>query len=141
MKSLFAFLIIAPSIAWGFITCCPSPIFIDEFKVRDATIEEAFEAVRVKTRLLDTIESDPAKRGVNIILQGLTAEQKSRKVSLELRNVPLTYLLENICQLSRLRMRIDSYAIVVMSEDDYNSAMQTRLYKVPPDFLNSGAKK
>ena len=44
-------------------------IMIPEFTLSGAIFEEALEQLRQLSQQLDTIESDPAKRGVNIVIQ------------------------------------------------------------------------
>jgi hypothetical protein len=71
----------------GLISDCAAPIIIDNYKVKDVTLDAAIEAVRVKT-------------GVNIILKGVPPEKRLKKVSLDLHDVPLTFIIESLCKLS-----------------------------------------
>lgn len=138
MKWFLGLLLVWPLVAFS---TSVSPIMVDEFKVKDVTFEEAIEALRIKAKQLDTTEPDPAKKGVNIILKGLSDAQKGKKVTLELRSVPMAYVLDNLCKMAGLKMQVESFAVVVMPQDAADTTLHTRTYRVPPDFLNSGSKK
>lgn len=131
---------VALSPSLGFLSCGPTPIMVDEFKVTDVSLDEAIEALRIKTRLLDKTESDQIKKGVNIILKGVRSEQRMKKVSLELRQVPVAFIIESLCKLSGLRMKLEPFAVVI-EPTDAPRPMETRIYKLPPDFLRTGATK
>ncbi len=107
-----------------------------EIKLREATLEESIQYLRVKTAELDTFEPDLARRGVNFIIQGASAEQKAKKITLELRNVPLKDVVETIAKMTGMKMRLDSFAVVLLPLDAPNQ-MHTRIYRVPPDFLQA----
>ena len=141
MKTVLGFLLAMPIVALSWISDCSSPIFVDQFKVTEVTFEAAVEALRIKSKDLDELETDPSRKGVNIILKGLSAEQRHKKVSLELRHVPMTYILDHLCRLVGARMQIDSYAVVIMSQEAWDTQMHTRRFRVPPGFLSSGVKK
>lgn len=74
-------------------------IMIPEFTLSGAIFEEAVEQLRQLSQQLDTIESDPAKRGVNIVIQSdsdkvshaINAVNTSEmKITLSLRDLPQT---------------------------------------------------
>ncbi len=111
----------------GLVSDCATPIIIDNYKVQDVTLEAAIEAVRVKT-------------GVNIILKGVPPEKRLKKVSLDLHDVPLTFIIESLCKLSDLRMKVEPLAFVIEPKDA-PSPMQTRIYRVPPNFPRTGISK
>ena len=123
----------------AYITDCSKPIMIEEFKVKDVTFVEAVELLRAKTRDLDPTQPDPERKGVNIVFQGVTEEQKKKKVSLELQIVPAAFVLESLAKMVGLQMRVDAHAVVLLPKEA-NQALQTRIYRVPPDFLTQKAK-
>src|SRR5207302_822665 len=44
-------------------------IIVPKIEFRDATVREAIDFLKQKSRELDTTEKDPTRRGVNIVLQ------------------------------------------------------------------------
>jgi beta-lactamase regulating signal transducer with metallopeptidase domain len=78
---------------------------------RDATIAEAVEFLRVKSRDLDTTSTDPAQKGVNILVRG--NEENKTRITLNLREVPLGQALRYVVELAGLEMRMEPYAVLV----------------------------
>jgi hypothetical protein len=105
---------------------------------QEASAEEAIEFLRFKSRDYDTIERDPGKKGVNIILKpGATAPQT--KITLDLKEVPMSEALKYITQLAGMAYKIEPYAVVVMPLTEWNSEIKVRTFKVPADFLTANA--
>ena len=103
-----------------------------------ASIDEAVEFLRIKSKDYDTIERDPTKKGVNLIIKPGTAVS-SATISLDLRDVPMSEALRYITELGGMKYKVEPYAVVVVPISDVGTEMYTRSYKVPPDFLTSGA--
>lgn len=78
---------------------------------RDATIAEAVEFLRVKSRDLDTTSTDPAQKGVNILVRG--AEENKARITLDLKEVPLGDAIRYVAELAGLEMRVEAYAILL----------------------------
>ncbi|MBL9182576.1 MAG: hypothetical protein JNN17_10570 [Verrucomicrobiaceae bacterium] len=78
---------------------------------RDATIAEAVEFLRVKSRDLDTTSTDPAQKGVNILVRG--AEENTARITLDLKEVPLGDATRYVAELASLEMRVEAYAILL----------------------------
>lgn len=74
-----------------------------------ATLEEAAEFFRIKSRDLD-----PLKKGVNILSK---AGDASAKISLGLRNIPLPEALNYVARLSNSQLTIDSNIYVLSPSD------------------------
>ena len=103
--------------------------------LEQATIEEAVEFLRLKSKELDTTTTDPERKGVNFILQ-LPANGTVPKInSLNLKNVPLGVAVDAVARMAGLRSRIEPYAVVVTSAAN-DTELFTRVYRVPPSFLN-----
>ena len=75
----------------------------------NATIEEAVEYLRLKSRDLDTSSAEP--KGVNILLRG--AESSTSKISLDLKDVPLGVAIRYVAELAGLEMRVEPFAVLV----------------------------
>ncbi len=140
-------------------------IIIPEVNFEETTVEEAVAFLRQRSRELDVLELDPGRKGVNIVVRkpratatapsgsgdGLDAAEGateptdalpaedpgSLKVKeLVLTNVPLARVLDYICEQTRLKVKVDDYAVtlVPLREDD---DLVTRTFSVPPDFQSS----
>lgn len=101
----------------------------------NATIEEAVEYLRIKSKDLDDSESDPTKKGVNIIIRTGDAPAAAA-ISLDLKNVPMSEALRYICDLAQMKYKVESFAVVVVPISESSTEMFTRTYRVPPDFLS-----
>ena len=98
-----------------------------------ATIDEAVEYLRVKSRDLDN-DPDPTRRGVNIILKAGDTPSTAQ-ISLDLRDVPMEEALRYITELAGMKFKVEPYAVLVVPITESTTEMVTRVYKVPPDFL------
>jgi hypothetical protein len=132
MKTLLAVLLLTPLLAHGYITECSTPIFFEEFKVSAVSVVEAVQAVQAKAKSIGVGRP-------NIILQGMTDAHKSKRITLALKNVPITYVMDCICKEVGLKMRIDAHALVLLPVEAPDR-MQTRYFRVPPDFLKQTGK-
>jgi general secretion pathway protein D len=103
-----------------------------------ASIDEAIEFMRIKSRDYDTFEADPTKRGVNLILKAGTTPSTAQ-ISLDLKDVPMVEALRYITELAGMKYKIEPYAVVVVPLSDVSSEQYTRTYKVPPSFLSLGS--
>ncbi|MCX6848603.1 MAG: hypothetical protein NTY98_06760, partial [Verrucomicrobia bacterium] len=101
----------------------------------NATLEQALEFLRKKSRELDKSSAPAGARGVNIILRQ-TDFQDSPHITLDLKEVPLSELLRYVTELSLMRYRVESQAVIVTGLHDFEGEMHTRTFKVPPDFLS-----
>lgn len=81
----------------------PSVVFTN------ATIEEAVDFLRIKSRDLDL--SSAQAKGVNILLR--TGDKPAPTFSLDLREVPLGDAIRYVAELAGLEMRVEPYAILV----------------------------
>lgn len=77
----------------------------------DATVDEAVEFLRLKSRDLDTTSDDPAKKGVTILVR--PSDKPSPTITLDLRDVPLGEALRYVAELAGLQMRVEPFAVVL----------------------------
>lgn len=103
-----------------------------------ASLEEAIEFLRIKSRDYDTVERDPSKRGVNLILRP-GANPSSAQISLSLKDVPMSEALRYITELANMKYKVEPYAVVVVPMTDVGTEQYTRTFLVPPDFLTGGS--
>jgi len=102
-----------------------------------ASIEEAVEFLRVKSKDIDVAETDPTKKGVNIILKAGDAPITA-SISLDLRDVPMVEALRYVTELAGMKYKVEPYAVLIVPVSDISDNQYTRIYKVRPDFLSLG---
>ncbi|WP_240914704.1 Amuc_1098 family type IV pilus outer membrane protein [Roseimicrobium sp. ORNL1] len=130
-------------LAYG-VTTSPGAYYVDKMskiifptvQFAGASVEEAVEFLRIKSKDYDTIERDPAKRGVNLIIKPGTAPSTAT-ISLDLKDVPMSEALRYITELGGMKYKVEPYAVVVVPISDVGTEMYTRTFKVPPTFLSS----
>lgn len=108
-------------------------IIIPVIDFEDVSVEEAIDFLRQRSIELDTLELDPAKKGVNLFLRAPSGGQ--RISSLKLRNVPLADALNYICEATRLRWSTDDFAVNIRPATETGEQFLTRSFQVPPDFM------
>jgi len=77
---------------------------------KDATIEQALEYIRVKSRDLDTISQPPVTKGVSIVLRG---GGLTDTISLDLRDAPLIDVVRYCAERVGLQYRVETHAVVL----------------------------
>lgn len=158
-----------PSSGVAYITEKLRRIIIPTINFEDTTVEEAIDFLRLRAAELDTTELDPAKKGINFVIRrprpspiGATAPDAGldagaaapaipvggdpgtlRIRELRLRNVPLAQALKYIGEQTKLRYKVDDYAVTLVPLTETGEDVFTRTFRVPPDFastLDSGAE-
>lgn len=112
-------------------------IIFPTVQFQGASIDEAIEFLRIKSKDLDTVERDPTKRGVNLILKP-GAAPSTAMISLDLHDVPMVEALRYITELAGMKYKIEPYAVLVVPVSDTNTEQYSRTFKVPPAFLSMG---
>ena len=103
-----------------------------------ASVEEAIDFLRMKSKELDTSETDPSKKGVNIILkQG--ESPSTTLITLDVRDVPMSEALRYVTDIAGMKFKIEPFAVLVVPVSETTTEQYTRIYKVPPDFLSMGS--
>ena len=136
-------------------------IIIPKVDFEDVTVNDCLETLRLSAREFD-FEQDEDKKGINFVIRdpsmqsggsdeldgeddfgtdaaaGSGSSIGDKKIDeLRLVNVPLGAVLEYICDKTRLRFKIDKYAVILLpvaalEVDD----LYTRTFVVPPDFIS-----
>jgi general secretion pathway protein D len=134
-------------------------IIIPKIDFEDTTVEEAIDFLRLRAAELDTTELDPARRGINFVIRrprpaaagaagdaGLapggadalplaTSDPGALRVrELRLRNVPLAVVLKYIGDQTKLRAKVDDFAVTLVPQTEGGEDIFTRTFRVPPDF-------
>lgn len=111
-----------------------SGIILPEVSLSGATLEEAIEYLRAKSREFDTKEKIEEKKGLNIILAA-GATPMTARITLDLKNVPMDEALRYVTELAGMRLKEEPYAVLIVPLTETSSDFFTRVYRVPPDFL------
>jgi len=112
-------------------------IVFPQVQFAGASIDEAVEFLRVKSRDLDVNEPDPSKKGVNIILKAGDAPVTA-SISLDLKDVPMVEALRYVTELAGMKYKVEPFAVLIVPVSETTAEQYTRIYKVPPDFLSLG---
>ena len=88
-------------------------IVIPRLDFEGTSLEEAIDFLRLRAAELDTNESDPEKKGFNIVVKMPEGKPMPLINSLRLRNVPLGVALKYICDLAAVRYEVNEFAIVI----------------------------
>ncbi len=138
-------------------------IIIPVIDFEDTTVEDAIDFLRLRSAELDTLELDPARKGVNFVVRrprstpalggldsGLDAAAGAdglattggdpgslRIRELRIRNVPLAMALKYICDATKLRIKVDDFAVTLVPQTETGEDIFTRNFTVPPDFQAS----
>lgn len=121
----------------AFLTEKMNKIIFPTVQFEGATIEEAIEYLRVKSRDLDTFTDKSGVKGVNIILRMGDAPSNA-SISLDLKDVPMSEALRYVTELAQMKYKVEAHAVLVVPISENASEQYTRSYRVPPDFLSSG---
>jgi general secretion pathway protein D len=134
-------------------------IIIPSVNFEDTTVEEAIDFLRMRSRELDTMELDPARKGLNFVIrkprpstagpadagldagaEGLptaAADPSALRISeLRVTNVPLGDVLKYICDQTRLRYKVDDFSVTLVPQTEEADDVFTRTFSVPPDFAS-----
>jgi general secretion pathway protein D len=115
-------------------------IRLPQLSLTDETVREAVEKLQKKSRTLDTTESDPAKKGVNIVLKLDPAKEAidgGTKLNLSLNDLPLGEALKYIASAANLKVKIEPYAVAIVPLSEPTETLISKEYKVPPGFISS----
>lgn len=135
-------------------------IIIPRIDFEDTTVEEAIDFLRLRASELDVTETDPAKKGVNFVIRRPRAAAATgpaeagapagadlplggadpgtlRVKELRVRNLPLAQALKYICDQTKLRYKVDDFAVTLVPATEAGDEIFTRNFTVPPDFQSS----
>ena len=106
------------------------------------SLEEALNQVRVWARELDVVELDPELRGINFVSRlgdkeaGFRKKIEEQRVNLELKNVPLSVVLDYITQQTGTYWREEQFAVVIRPIGSFTEELETRTFRVPFGFVD-----
>lgn len=109
-------------------------IVLPQVQLVDATLEEVVQFLALQSKNYDTLETDPARKGVNIVLGG-DAALAAKRVTLSLIDVPLAYVLESAASAAGTQMRTEDFLVVLGPSGD--AGLSSQKFRVPPGFFTS----
>jgi beta-lactamase regulating signal transducer with metallopeptidase domain len=107
-------------------------IVIPSVEFKDADLGEALDILRTRARELDS-ESDPTKKGINLVLKLPGKTAATRKISAQLRNISLLEALRFVAATNDLVVDGEAYALSIQPADA--GSLLTREYRVPASLL------
>jgi len=149
----------------SYITAKLRNIIIPKINFEQTTVEEAINFLRQRSMELDVMELNPDKKGVNFVvrrprptaLAGATdapidpapgggeavlpvtgTDPGLAKIhELRLTNVPIAVVLKYICDYTKLRYKVDDFAVTLVPQTETGDDLYTRTFSVPPGFQAS----
>jgi general secretion pathway protein D len=110
-------------------------IVLPRVEFLDVTLDQAISFIALRSRDLDTLEPDPEKKGIDFIVSAPEAPN----VTLSLTNIRLIDLLDTIADQTVTSYAVEDYVVAFRSIAGAADVMITRTFRVPPDFLKTGA--
>jgi general secretion pathway protein D len=137
-------------------------IVIKNIDISGATIREAVDELKRKSREFDTSEPDPRLRGVNIVLKlpqpGAMVDSETlpgdgetpdgmapplpdgdATVTMALRNVPLVEAVRYLTEISGLKYKVEPFAVSIVPVTENTDELLTKEYRVSPSFIPATA--
>jgi hypothetical protein len=101
-----------------------SKIIFPRVQFEGATVEEAIEYLRIKSRDYDSTGGDPARRGIGMIIKPGVAPSTAR-ITLDLKDVPMNEALRYITQLAGMKYTVERSAVVITPVSDASVSVST----------------
>jgi hypothetical protein len=119
-------------------------IVIPHIEFKDATAEEAIDLLRMRSAELDTLEPDPARKGVNFVIRRprnsanhTTSLDTHRVRELQMSSVPLLAALKQICDQTKHRFKVDDFAVTLVPITESSEDIFSRTFTVPLGFASA----
>ncbi len=118
-------------------------IIIPKIALDQSTLQETLDFLRVRAVENDTLESDPARKGVNFTVNlgaadsPLAVKIRDTRFDLQLSQLPLSQVLKYITEISNTTYRTDDYSVIIAPVGSISDDLISRTYRVPPDFISS----
>ena len=113
-------------------------IIIPKIDFRDATVREALDFIKQRASSLDSVEQDPARKGINIVLKlAPDAAESGSRITLSLTDVPLRAAIDYVARAANLKLKVEPYSVVVVPQSEPTDVLITKEYKVPPSFITA----
>lgn len=112
-------------------------IIIPRVHFENATLEQALEFLRKKSRELDKSSASAGSKGVNIILR-LDDTPDTSSINLDVKDLKLSEAIRYVTELTQTKYRVaENSVLIVPISAEFETELHTRTFKVPPDFLSN----
>lgn len=118
-------------------------IIIPKVNLDETSLTEVLDFLRIRAGENDTLETDPARKGINFTVNLGSADSivaqkiNAARISLQLSNVPLSQVLKYICDMTQTAYKTDEFSVIITPKGSSSADLVTRTYRVPPDFISS----
>ena len=118
-------------------------IIIPKIALDQSSLDEALDFLRLRASENDTLELDPARRGVNFTVNLGPADSptatriRSLRFDLRLTQVPLSQVLKYLSDITQTSYTTDDFSVIISPLGSDSPELVTRTYRVPPDFIGS----
>lgn len=113
-------------------------VIIPRIDFRDATVREALDFIRQRAAALDTLETDPTRKGINVVLKlPPDSPEAATRITLSLTDVPLRAAIDYVARAANLKLKVEPFAVVVVPQSEPIDILVTKEYKVPPSFITA----
>ena len=122
-------------------------IIVPIVDLQNASLSEAYEMIRIWSKEYDEYSLDDTQKGVNFVLNIGSNDSKwaqairQKQVTLNLRNVPLTTILDFVSKSTGTQWRYEDHAVVVTPSGAADSSIHRRTFRVPPSFMQDAASQ
>jgi general secretion pathway protein D len=118
-------------------------IILPNIILEDASLQDVIDLLRLRSAELDELEIDPARRGINFVVNiGDESSEignsiRAIRLNLRLTNVPIAQVLRYVNDQTRTSFTTDDFTVTIHPRGLGTKELVTRVYRVPPDFLSS----
>ncbi len=107
-------------------------IIIPKLDLRDATVSEVIDYLRVRSAQLD-----PAKEGVNLVLDLPLSAPAADPITVSRQNISLGDALKYVADVGNLKLVIESMAVKIVPPDYGRDIFFTRIWLVTPEMASA----
>jgi hypothetical protein len=112
-------------------------IILPRLEFREATIREAIDYLAQQSRELDTTESDPARRGVNIVFKQHVPQPDDARITVSLTNISLMEALRYVTGLANMKFRIEPHEVAIVPLATPSDVLQSKEYSFRTGFFGT----
>ena len=118
-------------------------IIIPKIALDQASLADALDFLRIRAAENDTLETDPARKGVNFTVNlgppdsAIAKTIRDQRFNLRLSQVPLSGVLRYLADTTHTSFTTDEFSVLITAAGSTSGEMVSRNYHVPPDFISS----
>ncbi len=113
-------------------------INVPKIEFEGTFVREAIDFLQQRSIELDTLETDPGRKGVRFVFHKSTAPEKIdalRISNLRVNNLPLITALKYVCDETKLHYIVEDSQVTLIPQAEYATGIYRRTFTVPPDFM------